>query len=54
MSDQTLVDHASPTLAGLKTGALFPVHYPDEQSMREEMDAQLGSGMQRARHHACI
>lgn len=37
MSDQTLVDHASPTLAGLKTGALFPVHYPDEQSMREDI-----------------
>lgn len=37
MSDQTLVDHASPTLAGLKTGSLFPVRYPDERTMRDDI-----------------
>ena len=37
MSDRTLVDHASPTLAGLKTGSLFPVSYPDERAMKEDV-----------------
>ena len=33
MSEETVIRHCSPTLAGLKTGNLFSFHYPDRTAM---------------------
>ena len=37
MSDQFIVENASPTLAGLKTGNLFSVEYTDGRTINEEI-----------------
>lgn len=37
MSDQFIVEHASPTLAGLKTGSLFSVSYESRASVNREI-----------------
>ena len=37
MSDQFIVENASPTLAGLKTGNLFSVEYTDRKTIDEEI-----------------
>ncbi len=34
MLDSLLIRHGAPTLAGLKTGTLFPVSFPSPQDMR--------------------
>lgn len=34
MSEEMIINHCSPTLAGIKTGALFNCAYPSEQEMR--------------------
>ena len=35
MSEESIIRHCSPTLAGLKTGNLFSYHYPDRDSMSQ-------------------
>ncbi|MBR0410613.1 MAG: DUF3793 family protein [Eubacterium sp.] len=37
MSEQLLIDQCSPTLAGLKTGNMFPVNIEDGQDIIEEL-----------------
>lgn len=37
MSDETLVRHCSPTLAGIKSGNLFSENYPDRESMIKDI-----------------
>lgn len=37
MSDETLVKNCSPTLAGIKTGNLFNVHFTDRQSLYKDL-----------------
>lgn len=37
MSDQFIVERCSPTLAGLKTGSLFPVEYSDRAEINREI-----------------
>ena len=37
MSDEMIVLHCSPTLAGMKTGSLFPCSFEDEAVMRESL-----------------
>ena len=37
MSDRTLVEMASPTMAGIKTGSLFPCRYGDRNAFLEEI-----------------
>ena len=39
MSDQTIVQNCSPTLAGMKTGSLFSVAYSDRREINEEIRA---------------
>lgn len=34
MSEEMIINHCSPTLAGIKTGALFNCAYPSEREMR--------------------
>lgn len=34
MSEEMLVRHCAPTLAGLKTGNLFSCEFEDEEAMR--------------------
>ncbi len=35
MSEELLIKHCSPTLAGIKTGSLFACSFPDKARMRE-------------------
>lgn len=45
MSEEYVIDHAAPTLAGLKTGNLFPCKYDSYDCLRREICAvnrQLG------------
>lgn len=35
MSEELLVRHCSPTLAGMKTGNLFACSFPNEDEMKE-------------------
>ena len=37
MPEQVLIDHCSPTLAGLKTGSMFPVKVEPGQDIRDEL-----------------
>lgn len=37
MSDETLVRHCSPTLAGMKAGNLFSENYPDHETMVKDI-----------------
>ncbi len=37
MSDQTIIENCSPTLAGLKTGNLFSVEYEDRKRVEEDI-----------------
>ncbi len=37
MSDRLLVEHCSPTLAGLKTGSLFTASFASEERMRDSL-----------------
>ncbi len=37
MSEQYLIEHCSPTLAGIKTGSLFPVRVPKGADFKEEL-----------------
>ncbi len=37
MPEELLIDHCSPTLAGLKTGNMFPVHIEPGQDLRGEL-----------------
>lgn len=37
MSEEMIINHCSPTLAGIKTGALFNCAYPSEREMRSEV-----------------
>ena len=37
MSEQLLIDQCSPTLAGLKTGNMFPVTIEPGQDIRDEL-----------------
>lgn len=37
MSDQEIVEYASPTLAGLKTGCLFGQYFSGEEDMRRQV-----------------
>ncbi len=39
MSEEYLIDHAAPTLAGLKTGSLFPCRYTSYASLLREIRA---------------
>ncbi len=39
MSEEVLIRHCSPTLAGMKTGNLFSVAYTDEKELRDELRA---------------
>ena len=39
MSDETLIRCCAPTLAGIKTGNLFPYYYTDRETLREEIRA---------------
>ncbi|MBQ9648725.1 MAG: DUF3793 family protein [Oscillospiraceae bacterium] len=39
MSEEYLVDHAAPTLAGLKTGSLFPCSYDAYDELKAEIGA---------------
>ena len=37
MSDEILVRHCAPTLAGLKTANMFNCEYDSEEEMREDL-----------------
>ncbi len=37
MSEKLIIEHCSPTLAGLKTGNLFTCPYESEQGLRQEL-----------------
>jgi len=37
MPEQFLIDHCSPTLAGLKTANMFPVSLDEEQDIDDEV-----------------
>ena len=37
MSEETLIRHCAPTLAGIKTGNLFRCAYPDQREMIEDV-----------------
>lgn len=37
MSEEMVILHCSPTLAGLKTGSLFSCHYDSEERLREDI-----------------
>lgn len=37
MSEEMIINHCSPTLAGIKTGALFNCAYPSEREMRSSV-----------------
>ncbi|MBR3309062.1 MAG: DUF3793 family protein [Lachnospiraceae bacterium] len=37
MSDQTIIEQCAPTLAGIKTGSLFSVKFPDEKTAVQEI-----------------
>ena len=37
MMEETLVRMAAPTLAGIKTGSLFPYYYRNREALGEEM-----------------
>ena len=37
MSEQYLIEHCSPTLAGIKTGSLFPVKIKKGSDIKEEL-----------------
>ena len=37
MMEETLVRMAAPTLAGIKTGSLFPYYYGSREALGEEM-----------------
>ena len=37
MSEETVVRQCAPTLAGIKTGSLFPCKYEDEQQLLAEI-----------------
>lgn len=37
MSEEAVIRHCSPTLAGLKTGNLFTFHYPDKTAMSDSI-----------------
>lgn len=39
MSEEMIINHCSPTLAGIKTGALFNCAYPSEREMRSAVRA---------------
>ena len=39
MSDEVVIRHCSPTLAGLKTGSLFSYRYDSEDKLRREIRA---------------
>ena len=39
MSEEYLVEHAAPTLAGLKTGSLFPCRYESYEQLKREIRA---------------
>ena len=39
MSEEQVIRHCAPTLAGLKTGSMFGASYPDALSMREDLRA---------------
>lgn len=39
MSDETIVRHCSPTLAGIKTGSLFSVQCPDRRVLTDQIRA---------------
>ncbi len=39
MSDEVVIRHCSPTLAGLKTGSLFSCHYDSEDELRRDIRA---------------
>ncbi len=49
MSDELIIRHCSPTLAGLKTGNLFSCDYSDEEELRADVrrlnNMLLGKGM---------
>lgn len=39
MSEEMIINHCSPTLAGIKTGALFNCAYPSERELRSSVRA---------------
>ena len=39
MSDEVVIRHCSPTLAGLKTGSLFSYRYDSEDELRRDIRA---------------
>lgn len=39
MSEEMIINHCSPTLAGIKTGALFNCAYPSERELRSAVRA---------------
>ena len=39
MSEETVIRQCAPTLAGIKTGNLFPYYYTDRESLTEEIRA---------------
>lgn len=50
MSDEMIIRHCSPTLAGLKTGSLFSCEYTSEREVKESVQ-RLN---QRLRRAACV
>lgn len=39
MSEDTVIRHGAPTLAGMKTGNLFPCFFSSPQALAEELRA---------------
>ena len=39
MSEDTVIRHGAPTLAGMKTGHLFPCFFSSPQALAEELRA---------------
>ena len=37
MSEEQVVRHCAPTLAGLKTGSMFGAWYPSARALREDL-----------------
>ena len=44
MSEELVIRQGAPTLAGIKTGSLFPCHYDDREELLADMRGQLKQG----------
>ena len=48
MSEEQVVRHCAPTLAGLKTGSMFGAWYPSARALREDLVGGTGGWRGRA------